>query len=156
MLVRSGIRFKLTHYLDSALLDAVDARTRQQPGLDRDAVIDEALRLWLAYAQHEAMKAQFAPSPDEDVDPDEWESWRAIQRRGRSLDHPRLGRVSVGDSVTSPEPARPDVLRARPVGHDPVSWAPGGRTLPENPLRRTNICPTLMSRVAARIEPLGE
>ena len=66
--------------VDSALLDAVDARIREQPGLDRDAVIDEALRLWLAHAQHEAMKAQFAPAPGEDVDPNEWESWRAIQR----------------------------------------------------------------------------
>ncbi len=66
--------------VDSVLLDAVDARIREQPGLDRDAVIDEALRLWLAHEQHEAMTAQFAPSLDDDVDPDEWESWQAIQR----------------------------------------------------------------------------
>ena len=65
--------------IDRELLDAVDARIREHPGLDRDAVIDAALRLWLARTQTEAMEAQFATAPD-DVDPDEWASWRAIRR----------------------------------------------------------------------------
>lgn len=66
--------------IDRELLDAVDARIREQPGLDRDAVIDAALRLWLARAQAEAMEAQFATAAEGEVDPDEWASWLAIQR----------------------------------------------------------------------------
>lgn len=66
--------------VDRALLDAVDARIREQPGLDRDTVIEAALRLWLARVQADAMEAQYATAPADEVDPDEWASWLAIRR----------------------------------------------------------------------------
>lgn len=66
--------------VDRQLLAAIDGCIRDLPGLDRDAVIDAALRLWLARAQTDAMEAQFAGSLDDDVDPDEWASWSSIRR----------------------------------------------------------------------------
>jgi hypothetical protein len=76
----SDDRPEIAATIERALLEAVDARIRERPGLDRDAVIEAALRLWLAQAQAEAMEAQFATAPEDEVDPDEWASWLAIQR----------------------------------------------------------------------------
>ena len=70
-------RPRIAATVDPDLLKAVDAWLRAHPGSDRRKVIDAALRLWYARVQEQAMEEQFA-SPD-DVDPAEWEAWRAIR-----------------------------------------------------------------------------
>jgi hypothetical protein len=70
-------RAKVSVSVDAGLLAAVDEFVAGRDGVDRSGVFDEALRLWHARRQDEAMATQFA-EPD-DVDPAEWRSWRAIR-----------------------------------------------------------------------------
>ena len=70
-------RPKIAATVDPSLLQAVDAWLSRNPGSDRSKVIDEALRLWYARVQERAMEEQFASSPE--VEPEEWEAWRAIR-----------------------------------------------------------------------------
>jgi hypothetical protein len=70
-------RAKVSVSVDAGLLAAVDEFVAGREGADRSGVFDQALRLWYARTQDEAMAAQFA-EPD-DVDPAEWGSWRAIR-----------------------------------------------------------------------------
>ena len=70
-------RAKVSVSVDAELLAVVDAFVAGRDGADRSGVFDEALRLWYARLQDEAMATQFA-EPD-DVDPAEWRSWRAIR-----------------------------------------------------------------------------
>jgi hypothetical protein len=71
-------RPKVTATLDPDLLASVDAYVAAHPGLDRSAVIDEALRLWLARELELAVEAQFA-APD-GVDPTERQAWDQLRR----------------------------------------------------------------------------
>ena len=70
-------RAKVSVSVDAGLLAVVDEFVAQAEGVDRSGVFDEALRLWYARVQDEAMTAQFA-EPD-GVDPVEWKSWRAVR-----------------------------------------------------------------------------
>lgn len=73
-----GRRVKVSVTLNPELLAAVDRHVCDHPGTDRSKVMDEALWLWCAREQERAMEEQFAG--DSEVDPEEWESWRAIRR----------------------------------------------------------------------------
>lgn len=71
-------RPKITATLDPELLVSVDVYVAAHPDTDRSAVIDEALRLWLARELERAMEAQFA-APD-GVDPAERQAWDQLRR----------------------------------------------------------------------------
>ncbi len=70
-------RPKIAATVDPTMLKAVDEWVQSHPGLDRSAVIDEALRLWYARMQEQAMLEQYS-APDE-VDPAEFEAWRRVR-----------------------------------------------------------------------------
>jgi len=70
-------RVKISATLDPVLLETVDAYVRQHPGVDRSAVLDEAISLWVAQQQDQAMIEQFA---GDDAPDDERLAWRRIQR----------------------------------------------------------------------------
>ena len=70
-------RPKIAATVDPLLLKAVDAWLVRHPGFDRSKVIDEALRLWYARVQEQAIEEQFT-CPDE-VDPEEWAAWRTVR-----------------------------------------------------------------------------
>lgn len=72
-------RVKVSVSVDPVLLRAVDEFVQTHEGVDRSKVIDEALGLWSAARQDEAMAAQFA-SPDEPTA--ERSAWRATRRAG--------------------------------------------------------------------------
>ena len=73
-------RVRVSATLDPQLVRAVDAYVAAHEGLDRSAVLDEALRLWYARQQEEAIAAQYAPAgPDDEPPADEWATWKAIQ-----------------------------------------------------------------------------
>jgi Arc/MetJ-type ribon-helix-helix transcriptional regulator len=71
-------RVKVGATLDPALVAAVDAHVADHPGLDRSAVIDEALRLWQEREQERAMRRQFQEDAKYRNDPDRV-AWRAIR-----------------------------------------------------------------------------
>lgn len=71
------MRAKVSVSVDSGLLAVVDEFVASRQGADRSGVFDEALRLWYARMQDQAMAEQFADQ--EDVDPAEWQSWLAIR-----------------------------------------------------------------------------
>ena len=71
-------RVKIGATLDPTVLGAVDAFIRGHPGLDRSAVIDEALRLWWAQQQDTEMEEQFG-APVSTVEREERSAWKAIQ-----------------------------------------------------------------------------
>ena len=71
-------RIKISATVDPLLIQAVDAYAAQT-GLDRSAVIDEALTLWYARQQEAAMEAQYVGGEDERPPAEEWSAWRAIQ-----------------------------------------------------------------------------
>lgn len=51
-------RVKVGATLDPGLVSAVDAYVTENPGMDRSAVIDDALRLWHERQQERAMERQ--------------------------------------------------------------------------------------------------
>ncbi len=64
--------------LDPDLMAAVDRFVDEHPGRDRSSVIDEALQLWYAAQQDEAMERQFsAPRSRKEIE--ERAAWKAIQ-----------------------------------------------------------------------------
>jgi hypothetical protein len=73
-------RVKISATLDPALIQAVDAYVADHAGVDRSAVIDEALGLWYARQQQLAMEAQYAPGGDDGPPEEEWAAWQAIRR----------------------------------------------------------------------------
>lgn len=82
---RNRVHVRVT--LDPRLAEAVDAYVAAHVGVDRSAIINEALRLWYAQQQEEAISAQHAA--DAECPPaDEWASWKAVQREAsrRSID----------------------------------------------------------------------
>lgn len=75
---RSARRVKVGATLDPELVAAVDRYVDEHPGSDRSGVIDEALRLWYAHRQDEAMARQFsAPRSRREIA--EREAWKSIQ-----------------------------------------------------------------------------
>ena len=64
--------------LDPDLVAAVDAHVARHPGLDRSAVIDEALQLWQQREQELAMRRQFAEDRKYRDDADRI-AWREIR-----------------------------------------------------------------------------
>jgi Arc/MetJ-type ribon-helix-helix transcriptional regulator len=82
-------RVRVSATLDPFLAQAVDAYVAAHAGLDRSAVINEALRLWYAQQQEEAMAAQYAAGAERPP-ADEWAAWKAIQREAARR---RLARV---------------------------------------------------------------
>jgi Arc/MetJ-type ribon-helix-helix transcriptional regulator len=75
---KSTNRVKVGATLDPSLVAAVDAYVRQHPGLDRSAVIDEALRLWHEREQDLAMRRQFTEDAKYRDDPDRV-AWRELR-----------------------------------------------------------------------------
>ncbi len=76
-------RAKVSVTVDPDLLEAVDTFVERHPDLDRSKVFDEALYLWYARRQAEAMEAQFAAaeSPTEEEDRAAWRHVRAAAAR---------------------------------------------------------------------------
>lgn len=60
------------------LIQAVDTFVAENPKTDRSRVIDDALALWLARQQDQAMEAQFA-EPVSETEAAERAVWRRIQ-----------------------------------------------------------------------------
>jgi len=82
-------RIKVGATLDPDLLAAVDAHVAGTPGMDRSAVLDDALRLWNERQQEIAMERQLRQ--DAARDSDERADWRRV--RGAAAGK-RLGRRS--------------------------------------------------------------
>lgn len=78
MASRQARRVKVGATLDPALVAAVDRYVEEHPGTDRSGVIDDALRLWYARRQEEAMVRQFT-APRSRREQQEHEAWKAIQ-----------------------------------------------------------------------------
>jgi hypothetical protein len=70
-------RVKVSVSVDPALLKVVDEFVQAHEGIDRSKVVDEALGLWTAARQDEAMAAQFSESGEP---PSERVVWRSIRR----------------------------------------------------------------------------
>jgi metal-responsive CopG/Arc/MetJ family transcriptional regulator len=70
------VKFSIT--LDEALVSAVDAYIANNPGTDRSAVIDDALRLWAERQQEHAMERQLRE--DLSVSGPELAAWRRVRR----------------------------------------------------------------------------
>ena len=70
-------RVKVGATLDPDLIAAVDAYVARKPGMDRSAVIDEALRLWHERQQNAAMERQLRE--DAARYDDERAGWRRIR-----------------------------------------------------------------------------
>lgn len=72
-------RVKISAKVDPYVLDGVDAYVREHPDRDLEAVIDEALGIWLELttAQDRAMEEQYA-APD-DRPAEEVAAWEAIR-----------------------------------------------------------------------------
>ena len=69
-------RVKISATVDPELLDGVDAYLKQHPDCDRSKVIDEALWLWFAEQQRQAMIEQYA---EDDRPPEEVAAWDRIR-----------------------------------------------------------------------------
>ena len=82
-------RVRVSATLDPFIAQAIDAYVAAHAGLDRSAVINEALRLWYAQKQEEAMAAQYAADAERPPE-DEWVAWKAIRREAARR---RLGRA---------------------------------------------------------------
>ncbi len=65
--------------LDPEMIAAVDRFVADNPGVDRSSVIDDALRLWYARRQEEAMERQLL-APRSDRERREGAAWKAIRR----------------------------------------------------------------------------
>jgi Arc/MetJ-type ribon-helix-helix transcriptional regulator len=77
-------RVKVGATLDPELVSAVDAYVTSNPGTDRSAVIDEALRLWHAREQERAMERQLREDASRyDADRADWKRVRQSAARRR-------------------------------------------------------------------------
>jgi hypothetical protein len=72
-------RVKLSVMVAPDLLRAVDDFVAKHPELDRSKVVDEALSLWYARQQAEAMERQYA-EPASAEEQQEQAAWRRIQQ----------------------------------------------------------------------------
>ena len=71
-------RVRVSATLDPDLAQAIDAYVAAHAGLNRSAVINEALRLWYAGQQEAAMAAQYAADAERPPE-DGWAAWKSIQ-----------------------------------------------------------------------------
>jgi Arc/MetJ-type ribon-helix-helix transcriptional regulator len=77
-------RVKVGATLDPGLVTAVDAYVTDNPGTDRSAVIDEALRLWHERQQERAMERQLREDATRyDADRADWKRVRLAAARRR-------------------------------------------------------------------------
>ena len=77
-------RVKVGATLDPGLVSAVDAYVTDNPGTDRSAVIDEALRLWHERQQERAMERQLREDATRyDADRADWKRVRLAAARRR-------------------------------------------------------------------------
>ncbi len=74
-------RVKVGATLDPELVAAVDSHVARHSGLDRSAVIDEALRLWQEREQGLAMQRQIREDAGRRDDP-ERVAWRRVRDAG--------------------------------------------------------------------------
>lgn len=75
--MRQRHRVKISATLDPELVAGMDAYVREHPDVDRSKVLDQALHLWIAEQQRQAMIEQFR---SDDRPEDESRQWRAVQR----------------------------------------------------------------------------
>ena len=75
---RGRRRVKISVTLSAELLRAVDAFVKEHAGYNRSKVLDDALRLWCAHQQEQAMEAQFT-APQDEREREEHAAWRRIQ-----------------------------------------------------------------------------
>jgi len=71
-------RVKVGATLDPGLVSAVDAYVTNNPGTDRSAVIDDALRLWHEREQQRAMERQLREDASHDAA--ERADWRRVRQ----------------------------------------------------------------------------
>ncbi len=85
MLSTTRRRVKIGATLDRDLVAAVDAYVTKNPGVDRSAVIDDALRLWHERQQEAAMERQLREdaSRHDDVEHVGWRRVRDAAARRR-------------------------------------------------------------------------
>jgi len=72
-------RKRISITVNPTLVDQVDTFVAEHPNLDRSKVFDEALALWYAARQEQAMISQFSQEADR-AELDEIEAWRGVQR----------------------------------------------------------------------------
>ncbi len=78
-------RVKVGAALDPGLVSAVDAYVTNNPGTDRSAVIDDALRLWHEREQERAMERQLREDAShDDAERADWKRVRQSAARRRS------------------------------------------------------------------------
>lgn len=77
--LRTMNRKRVSVTVDPTLLKEVDVFVEGHPQIDRSKVFDEALGLWCAARQDEAMRAQFVQEPSE-KEAGEIAAWREIQQ----------------------------------------------------------------------------
>jgi len=80
-------RVKVSVSVDPSLLKAVDDFVQTHEGTDRSKVVDEALGLWTAARQDEAMAVQFTAAEEP---ADERRAWKPT-RRAAAARHLRKG-----------------------------------------------------------------
>ena len=77
-------RVKVGATLDPNLVSAVDAYVTDNPGMDRSAVLDDALRLWQARQQERAMERQIREDASRyDAERADWRRVRRAAARRR-------------------------------------------------------------------------
>lgn len=77
-------RVKIGATLDPGLVTAVDAYVTDNPGTDRSAVIDDALRLWQERQQDRAMERQLREDASHyDAERADWRRVRQAAARRR-------------------------------------------------------------------------
>jgi Arc/MetJ-type ribon-helix-helix transcriptional regulator len=80
-------RVKVGATLDPEMVAEVDRYVADHPPLDRSAVIDEALRLWYARRQEDALQRQLT-APRSARERADAKAWKAI-RRASAVRRPR-------------------------------------------------------------------
>ncbi len=75
---RKGRRVKISVTLSAEWLRPVDAFVKVHAGYNRSKVLDDALRLWCAHQQEQAMEAQFT-APQDEREREERAAWKRIQ-----------------------------------------------------------------------------
>ena len=69
-------RVKISATLDPELVAGMDAYVREHPDVDRSKVLDQALYLWIAEQQRQAMIEQYR---EDDRPADEVAAWNRIR-----------------------------------------------------------------------------
>ncbi len=82
-MARSARRVKVGATLDPDLVAAVDRYVGEHPDVDRSSVIDDALRLWYARQQEEALERQLS-APRSTREQVEGRQWTSIRRASAS------------------------------------------------------------------------